>query len=190
MGQGLLRLRTEILFSAMLLSSFFPEGIPFLPIEPNGLARNCIPPILSLLEENDTENTIHKKRQYHLKPRKYHLRLKIFYCYSGEHRLRKLTARNRDPCYSVLVEVPSDTADSIFLSFELAPFLVGRAQLLFSFPFFDRAQREASLANLVLKSLPSFLSKPEASLVDPAPAALSNAVTSITLILYKSMPVH
>jgi hypothetical protein len=67
---------------------------------------------------------------------------------------------------------------------------VGRAQLLFSFPFFDRAQREASLANLVLKSLPSFLSKPEASLVDPAPAALSNAVTSITLILNKSMPVH
>lgn len=158
----------------MLLSSFFPEGIPFLPIEPNGLARNCIPPIPSLLEENDTENNTT------LKPR-----LKRFYCYSGEHRLRKLTARNRDPCYSVLVEVPSDTADSIFLSFELAPFLVGRAQLLFSFSFFDRAQREASLANLVLKSLPSFLSKPEASLVDPAPAALSNAVTSITLILTK-----
>ena len=55
---GLLRLRTEILFSAMLLSSFFPEGIPFLNIEPNSLARNSIPPIPSLLEENDTENTI------------------------------------------------------------------------------------------------------------------------------------
>jgi hypothetical protein len=42
----------------MLLSSFFPEGIPFLNIEPNSLARNSIPPIPSLLEENDTENTI------------------------------------------------------------------------------------------------------------------------------------
>lgn len=67
---GLLRLRTEILFSAMLLSSFFPEGIPFLPIEPNGLARNCIPPIPSLLEENDTENTIHKKRAIPLETEK------------------------------------------------------------------------------------------------------------------------
>jgi hypothetical protein len=36
----------------MLLSSFFPEGIPFLNIEPNSLARNSIPPIPSLLEEN------------------------------------------------------------------------------------------------------------------------------------------
>lgn len=44
----------------------------------------------------------------------------ILFCYSGEDRLRKLTARNRDPRYSVLVEVPSDTADSIFLSFDPA----------------------------------------------------------------------
>jgi len=42
----------------MLLSSFFPEGIPFLNIEPNSLARNSIPPIPSLLEENDTEKAI------------------------------------------------------------------------------------------------------------------------------------
>jgi len=62
------------------------------------------------------------------------------------------------PCYSVLVEVPSDTADSIFISFELAPWLLGRAQLLFDLSFFDRAQREASLANLVLKFLLFFLS--------------------------------
>ena len=112
---GLLRLRTEILFSAMLLSSFFPEGIPFLNIEPNSLARNSIPPIPSLLEENDTENTAIALEKMKIPS---HLRQKIFYCYSGEHRLRKLTAR---PCYSVLVEVPSDTADSIFISFELAP---------------------------------------------------------------------
>jgi len=42
----------------MLLSSFFPEGIPFLNIEPNSLARNSIPPIPSLLEENDTEKDL------------------------------------------------------------------------------------------------------------------------------------
>ena len=55
-----------------------------------------------------------------------------------------------------LVGVPSDTVDSIFISFELAPWLFGRAQLLSDFSFFDWARREACLANLVLK-IPFFL---------------------------------
>lgn len=77
-----------------------------------------------------------------MKPKKYHKHLKIEYCYSGEDRLRKLTARNRDPCYSVLVEVPSDTADSIFLSFELACLLVERSSCSLSLSLIERSEKQ------------------------------------------------
>ena len=122
----------------MLLSSFFPEGIPFLNIEPNSLARNSIPPIPSLLEENDTENTIQAIALEKMKiPSASENILLLFCCWGFESLL---------PGHATLFWLTSDTADSIFISFELAPWLLGRAQ------------REASQANLVLKFLLFFLS--------------------------------
>lgn len=148
---GLLRLRTEILFSAMLLSSFFPEGIPFLNIEPNSLARNSIPPIPSLLEENDTENTAIALEKIKIPSASENILL-----------LFGRTQASKAYCPAMLLCFGWSTFWHCWFHLyivraSLAPWLLGRAQLLFDFSFFDRAQREASLANLVLKFLLSFL---------------------------------